>query len=66
VYLGVGGNTFWIVTPGALETAAFKKYRRSDTGTIFGGHPLYFQDSGLKCLQIDFCHICLPPAALET
>jgi hypothetical protein len=44
------GNAFGIVTPGALQAAAFKKDRGPDPGPVFRGHPLDFQNGGGEIL----------------
>jgi hypothetical protein len=50
VHLGLGRNAFRVVAPFAFETAAFKKNRGPETRTVFGGHPLNFQDGRFKIL----------------
>jgi len=49
-------NAFGIMTPGAFKAAAFKKDRGPDAGPVFGGHALYFENSGSKIFVVGFVH----------
>jgi hypothetical protein len=42
------GDTFRIMTPEAVQTAAFKKDCCSDTRAVFSGHALDFKNSGFQ------------------